>query len=588
MLKYVFTLCLGLLTLASNGQNLLYKKAINTEKPKNTVEFATLSGADLVTPSAGTIIQALAKFQVDRTKQELDLAFIEKFRNKLKENKALQTLFPKTSLLLINGDIFNRSVWGAQIINTGREDINNLPINLVKLIKENKEYYDKLSDPEKEGVEALMVLYEAFMLQESGQAPIQTLKKIHEKYGFKSNPTKNTLIIHQALSLVYVLSESVMTADQVDYISAKDIGTNLNKELFLEEVNTMYSVTFAKAGVKSNDAQQTAFLLSGEELSNNYQSIKEAVKKLKAAGNTQEDKVQAYITILAGIKNVFEIGYKMYYTANLGYKTTYFNEIQPIINVAFDAASAVLQKNYTGALIQLSTLLKKHTVWQTQVDKVEEVNNGKGEVERKEKRQANKTLRGMQKTLKNILFLGGVLADMASLDSTSQVSDLIKKYAAPVSSYRVKRYAKLDISLNAFPGFYGGLDYIDGERIGGGGVTAPIGISLTLGNSKREKSSVWGLFVPVVDLVAPFVYQWGGGDAEGFTNELQWSQVFAPGVFILHGVRNSGLTIMLGVQRSPALRKIENNQLMFGDQNWRFGMTLTYDIPIFTLFKTDK
>lgn len=58
------------------------------------------------------------------------------------------------------------------------------------------------------------------------------------------------------------------------------------------------------------------------------------------------------------------------------------------------------------------------------------------------------------------------------------------------------------------------------------------------------------------------------------------------GDYYTFGLKGSGLTLALGGQMTPELRVIEQSQLETQESAWRFGMMLTYDIPVLTLWKS--
>lgn len=627
MLKYLYTLCLVSIVLTANTQNLYYEatgsKYKNRVKQIGQGQASAIHRTPLNVPSAGILIQGLTNFLVDRTKQELNLAFVAKFKKQLTQNEYLTKLFPKTTTLLLNSDLFNRSIWGEQLKNTGREDLTNLPLNLHLVLK------PKLPKKQKATLEVLFIVYKALLLQEKGIVPLEIFRKTHEKFGFK--PKDKELNINKAISLAYALSECFLEPDHSGYVSSTDIHLMSNQQMhtfintFATKYETLLRNTQINIGITGcsqsknlyhfftniSDTTSCDFQVAkkiftyASELSNNYEAIKQAIARLNSA-TTTEQKITAFSGILNGVKNIFEIGYELVYFANPNQlkKDAFFEKVQPYIDRANELAQLVLRRNYAGILVALSDILTQHL--QIVIDKKEKNWENLPDSNRRQKKvrkQACKKFIPSATTLKKIIFWGGLLAEVASLDSATKVSDIIKKHAAPVGSYRVKRQARVSLTLNAFPGIFGGLNLDDRQTIATG-LTVPIGLSLNYALTNKAKSKdfdfynyqgrrkfngqVLGLYLQVIDIAAPFIYQWDGGNQEGFTDQIQWQHVFAPGAFLSYGFANIGLTLMAGVQRSPSLIKITNNDLQFGDQTWRLGLTLTYDIPIFTLFKKSK
>ncbi|HEX4887061.1 MAG TPA: hypothetical protein VFV37_03350, partial [Luteibaculaceae bacterium] len=88
---------------------------------------------------------------------------------------------------------------------------------------------------------------------------------------------------------------------------------------------------------------------------------------------------------------------------------------------------------------------------------------------------------------------------------------------------------------------------------------------------------------------APFAYRFVAGNDAGFPKEVTIAQVLAPGIFYAYGFRNSGFTIMAGVQASPDLRKVTLSDTEVENRAaFRYGVNISYDIPFFTLVKKRK
>jgi hypothetical protein len=169
----------------------------------------------------------------------------------------------------------------------------------------------------------------------------------------------------------------------------------------------------------------------------------------------------------------------------------------------------------------------------------------------------------------------------------------IEAFALPVGSYRVKREAKFNISINAYPGFFiGGETLIDaGAAINGSptaflvAFTAPIGPAFSWGTKKKN---VFTIFTPVIDIGAVTSLRFNGSQSE--LPEITFQNVLAPGVYFFKGFHGTPFTIGAGTQYGPALRTIKDQSKSSTDPNatvdkasFRFGVNFTIDIPIVNL-----
>jgi hypothetical protein len=88
----------------------------------------------------------LAKFIVDRTKQELNIAFFDKFKEVLNDPKYvdLKTVFPETYavLMVIDNQIYNYNDYLQALRNAFDRDLSDLPTNLPSIIDNHSSYFN--------------------------------------------------------------------------------------------------------------------------------------------------------------------------------------------------------------------------------------------------------------------------------------------------------------------------------------------------------------------------------------------------------------------------------------------------------------
>ncbi len=105
--------------------------------------LSSLGGLDVT-----NLVDGLAKFMVERGKEELNTAFFEKFKEEMgkKEYADLQTLFPETySLLLtINTEIYKYNIYLSALREAFKHDLSNLFIKLQVVLKSENhlQYFD--------------------------------------------------------------------------------------------------------------------------------------------------------------------------------------------------------------------------------------------------------------------------------------------------------------------------------------------------------------------------------------------------------------------------------------------------------------
>lgn len=111
----------------------------NSLNPANTM--SSVGNLDVTNFADG-----LAKFIVDRTKQELNIAFFDKFKEVLSDPKYvdLRTVFPETyaTLMVINDQIYNYNDYLQALRTAFDSDLSNLPNNLPSIIDNHGSYFD--------------------------------------------------------------------------------------------------------------------------------------------------------------------------------------------------------------------------------------------------------------------------------------------------------------------------------------------------------------------------------------------------------------------------------------------------------------
>jgi len=208
------------------------------------------------------------------------------------------------------------------------------------------------------------------------------------------------------------------------------------------------------------------------------------------------------------------------------------------------------------------------------------------------------------------------------MTSSEEMATVIEAAALPVQSYRLKRNSRFSISLNSYAGVFFASEQLNNSNAknktsGLIGVTAPVGIgfnwglttkdendyskypsktTVKKGGGKIEKSSYYkghslSLFTSLVDVGALATFRLN--DDQTPVDELEWQNVLAPGAHIIWGIGKTPLSLGVGAQYGPELRKVTAKEgvatTTINSRGWRFGVSFIVDIPLLQLYrKTDK
>jgi hypothetical protein len=203
---------------------------------------------------------------------------------------------------------------------------------------------------------------------------------------------------------------------------------------------------------------------------------------------------------------------------------------------------------------------------------------------------------------------GAFFANVAKAKSPDEVQSAIEAAVLPVGSSSIKKQSKYNISLQAYVGMSYNLNANSRPQNAWEnpfGVTAPIGVSFNRGLGKGGSLS---LFISLIDLGAIVDYDLQSDSTFSFpsntnpsdtmatvtveTNsdyKVELGQIFSPGIFVAYGFGyDIPLTLSAGAQYGPGLLQINQGNTEITSPNWRFVVSLTVDIPLFTLYNQER
>jgi hypothetical protein len=115
---------------------------------------------------------------------------------------------------------------------------------------------------------------------------------------------------------------------------------------------------------------------------------------------------------------------------------------------------------------------------------------------------------------------------------------------------------------------------------------------------KEDGHWSYSVFVSFIDIgtIAAFRFQ---NDTVAQVPTIQLQDIFSPGLFFSAGIPKCPLSVNLGAQVGPNLRKIystedsETGELVYQNQYqnnvyWRFSISLVVDIPIFNFYTKSR
>lgn len=192
-------------------------------------------------------------------------------------------------------------------------------------------------------------------------------------------------------------------------------------------------------------------------------------------------------------------------------------------------------------------------------------------------------------TMQQIDQYGTFMTDVINSEDSDEVKEVIKKHAAPPASFILKREYARTFSITGQPGYFISAESLDENWGFVSGITLPMGFEYTWKLKKgQENSASLGIFAQLIDLGAMLNFRVSDSTST-LPDKVEFSQIFSPGGSLTYGFKNSPLTLGLGYQYTPELRKVtlENGNETYPNGH-RIFLRLAWDIPFLNIWKSKE
>ena len=553
----------------------------------------------------------MAKFIVKRTKQELSIAFFEKFKKDMDSLKQFQILFPATfnAFNVIDKEIYNYSAYLDLLHDSFQKDLALLLSNIEKLIKDKSMDIVFLKYPE-----IRVILSDAIYITDEfseGKHPGDVLHNFITLQADSNSLIKIEPNLYPSLRVFDLVSQSLRSRQSDQYwvstdslkLLLDDVTFNLYLGLLYQQASQSHIVfgntSFLEILKTSKDETKpfkdylNGLISKGKNANFYFKAIKE--KQLTGKDKpTYQDYYSLYDATINVLENLvqFPILSNKYDTTRLD---EYFNAAKSLGNIYVD----IYEKQYSSAIVEFSNtysnliLTKVGNEIKYVSDRIDSVKNKIGaetdalkkkrlEVEKKALEQELIKLKGIQETSSIILKYGTFAATVAKAENSDDVQNAIESIALPAGSSRVKRESKTNISINAYCGFFGGRNFGSKSAYNSFGITAPVGIAASFG----IKHSSLSAFVSLIDLGAITAFRFKNDTTT--VSKILLKDIVSPGLFLSWGLPNCPISINAGCQLTPLLSSVSSSGNSTEARMFRFTVGLCVDIPVLNLYNRSK
>lgn len=544
----------------------------------------------------------LAKFLVNRTKEELSVAFFEQFKKDINKYDELEILFPETKeiLNLIDKKIYQFSAYLTELRDAFIIDLNNLAHHIPDALDLDK-YSSFFDVPGRQWIKPVVksaafitdgLLRESMVL--SAGKFIDTLRStIDHFFPAQEGAPAWDITINGSVKTIALVSASLRSKDTTRYWLTTDSIKLLVKDTLRARI--YLGLLYAKAGIEKITFSNSRTLQSYmQTFANRYAEYKHILDSLISFSKAMKEADLNFQLIRNVKQNKIKDSLYRYYYAS--YSSTLkvvdrgLSLIHPFIDVNLrkdvekyldvfktmgEIYLSIKQQKYTSAILYLVSLSD---------DLI------------KPKFDPTKS-KSYVRFVRKLTTYGTFIAEIADAENSDQVEKIIAKTVLPTGSSYIKKHSVFNLSLNAYTGIYGGKQRqaTDNKFASVAGVYAPVGITASWGIPRMDRERApWSvsLFASIID-IGPLV-------AFRFTNyndtlandvNIRLAQIVSPGGHIIIGLPKLPISIGGGFNWSPLITKVEREQLRTQPNDkrpFRWQIFAAVDIPLLNFYNKPR
>lgn len=568
-----------------------------------------------------TIILGVTDFILKRAKEELNIAFFQRFQEFMMkpEYKDLATIFPSTwqTLNSIGTEIYNYNRYLPILQTAFKNDIAQLTNNLPLIIDNHPVFFE--THPELKA-SLLSGLYIAQGLRDGihpGEIIDEYDTELLDGFGTNipgvgaANPNFKT-----SVELIQLLSFSLRSQPDEStgyWIDPKMVRKVFSKDstakafiglLYQKGITRFKKLDFTTATGTTdvlkllNDPAIPAKFKAWESylftMAIKAKDINSLIKTYEAKASDSLKIEQLYTYFQASVDL---LKYATRVTQLPGLKYPGFEQMFAVyFETAAASASLLVNANraqYAVAImdaVRVYSLVRNKDEIAIEKELLARIDAAVSDAEKILLRAELERSKAVGKLTQALFRYGSFMAAVADADSPKEVSDAIEVFALPSGSSRIKRETPFNVSLNAYAGVFGGYERIMGlksdDKVTGNayGLTVPIGIAISTGKNHVSYSA----FISLIDLGAVAAFR-AQNDSVNAVPSIQLKDIFSPGLFFSLGIPKSPISVNLGAQFGPNLRKVKVTDNDYsGSTYMRFSLSILVDIPLLNFYTKSK
>lgn len=542
-------------------------------------------GTGLLSPTS--VIETLSTFIAKRFKEELAILSLKEFIFNLDQAKETGwgLLFPSTISFLSETVIYDFKIFLPTLNAVFIDDLNNIDTNLLDyFLKKRELLMDKAAPrmnvttniliPQNES----LINFSIFILEmnkciRTGEHPSGIFSRLNQSKYINQIDER----IANPIRLMAMVNRALVNKTMNGWVSPAEFNILLYdfnekyRDLFVgliyaKEKDEMEKITFAGKSLKDILAGNEKLIIDMMNYMYKYTIVSETIQAqiniLRYVGRLEPTEFHNYLDI---IYNLVDFGLELKaFNNDIPYDPTVKKEYLEVLKDLMSVSRNVIDTNYGLAIVNIVKVLNTM--------QIEDANS-----------------------IKRFMRYGDFMVSMVASETALDMGKVLEAVAMPVGGYRITRVSPFSFCICSYAGVAGGREILttqeklkDKKARWNLSPAAPVGVSFSIGRGTFDKPGPsLSLFIPIIDVGAPFSWRLGGAD-KGIP-ELSWKNIFAPGAYIMFGIKNSPISIGAGIQYGPQLRKIYGeNDTSIESSAFRVQMLLGFEIPIFNIYAKGK
>jgi len=599
--------------LMSDQEIKLQKLADKTEITRYSSQLRE-SFSPVSTTSSGfsitNLADGMAKFLVERTKEELNAAFIKKFQDVItsEKNRFIRDLFPQTYSLLFSlaDQIYYYRNYLQNLRAAFLNDLDSIGFKIVPFFL-NDEYFNIASNI-RPGLKELLILANETIkkIMNGDQHPGEIIEAID----LNKIADERLVRIRQGICAVKIISKSLRNKANDGSRDHKDsywVDKNNLIDFYWNDKNEFKNLKIYLGLIRLRLAVLNNDIYSAQERKTFSELFDQATKEknldvlnllkkiflravavdesLVAINNKSEWELtfDDYHKLYGAVLDVLDSMQELNVTLN-GDENLDINGFLVSARAFGQIALAIKQKEYCSIVNHIVLILDKvfKLPPQEKAMIIASIKDNNG-TNKEEKAALTAKVSGRDKKITKIRNIiagyGPFICAVANAENSTQIKEAIEAIVLPAGSSNIKKTTPFSLALNAYVGGSLGPEWKSGQKWASMALNiyGPLGIAFSIGNSKTHDSL--SFYLPLIDLGALISHRFTSEENEGLP-QFVFKNIISPGFYVVAGISGIPLSIGFGIHHGPELVEITDQSATLKTRPWRVGFFLAVDIPL--------